>query len=32
MGVLEVNRDQIEIFVQAIFRHAKAGVVSLRSF
>ena len=30
--ILEPDRDQIEIFVHAIFRHAKAGVVSLRSF
>jgi hypothetical protein len=31
-AALEPNRDQIEIFVQAIFRHAKAGFVSLRAF
>ena len=30
--MLEPDRDQIEIFVDAIFRHAKAGVVSLRAF
>ena len=31
-AALEPDRNQIEIFVDAIFRHAKAGVVSLRSF
>jgi hypothetical protein len=30
--LLEPNRDQLEIFVQAIFRHAKEGFVSLRAF
>ena len=30
--MLEPNRDQIEIFVNAIFRHAQAGFVSLRAF
>ena len=30
--MLEPDRDQIEIFVDAIFRHAKAGFVSLRAF
>ena len=30
--MLEPDRDQIEIFVDAIFRHAQAGVVSLRAF
>ena len=30
--MLEPNRDQIEIFVDAIFRHAQAGFVSLRAF
>ena len=29
---LEPSRDQIEIFVDAIFRHAQNGVVSLRAF
>ena len=29
--MLEPDRDQIEIFVDAIFRHAKAGFVSLRA-
>ena len=32
MSMLEPNRDQIEIFVDAIFRHAQAGFVSLRAF
>jgi hypothetical protein len=31
-AVLEPDRDQIEIFVNAIFRHAQAGFVSLRAF
>ena len=31
-AMLEPDRNQIEIFVDAIFRHAKAGVVSLRAF
>jgi hypothetical protein len=31
-AVLEPDRDQIEIFVDAIFRHAQAGFVSLRAF
>ena len=30
--MLEPDRDQFEIFTQAIFRHASAGFVSLRSF
>jgi hypothetical protein len=30
--LLEPDRDQIEIFVDAIFRHAQAGFVSLRAF
>ena len=30
--MLEPDRGQIEIFVDAIFRHAQAGVVSLRAF
>jgi hypothetical protein len=30
--MLEPDRDQIEIFVDAIFRHAQAGFVSLRAF
>jgi hypothetical protein len=30
--MLEPVRDQIEIFVDGIFRHASAGVISLRSF
>jgi hypothetical protein len=30
--MLEPSRGQIEIFVDAIFRHAKAGFVSLRAF
>jgi hypothetical protein len=30
--LLEPDRDQIEIFVDAIFRHAKQGYVSLRAF
>lgn len=30
--MLEPDRDQIEIFVNAIFRHAQAGFVSLRAF
>jgi hypothetical protein len=30
--LLEPGRDQIEIFIDAIFRHAKQGVVSLRAF
>jgi hypothetical protein len=29
---LEPDRNQIEIFVNAIFRHAKVGFVSLRAF
>ena len=29
---LEPDRDQIEIFVNAIFRYAKNGFVSLRAF
>src|SRR5262249_10549919 len=29
---LEPDRDQIEIFVNAIFRHAQTGFVSLRAF
>jgi hypothetical protein len=29
---LEANRDQIEIFVEALFRHATSGDISLRSF
>jgi RecA-family ATPase len=32
MTLLEPNRDQIEIFVNAIFRHAKLGYISLRAF
>ena len=32
MTLLEPDRDQLEIFVQAIFRHAKSGYVSLRAF
>ena len=32
MPMLEPDRDQIEIFVDAIFRHAQAGFVSLRAF
>jgi hypothetical protein len=32
MPMLEPDRDQIEIFVNAIFRHAKGGFVSLRAF
>ena len=31
-AMLEPDRNQIEIFVDAIFRHAKAGFVSLRAF
>jgi AAA domain len=31
-GVLEPDRDQLEIFVNALFRYAHDGVVSLRSF
>jgi RecA-family ATPase len=30
--LLEPDRDQLEVFVQAIFRHAKQGFVSLRAF
>src|SRR5262245_42077406 len=30
--MLEPDRDQIEIFVEALFRHASTGNVSLRSF
>jgi hypothetical protein len=30
--MLEPNRDQIEMFVDAIFRHAQGGFVSLRAF
>src|SRR3954463_14742945 len=30
--VLEPDRDQIEIFVDGVFRHARVGFVSLRSF
>ena len=30
--MLEPDRDQLEIFVNAIFRHAKNGIVSLRAF
>jgi hypothetical protein len=30
--MLEPDRDQIEIFVNAIFRHAQTGFVSLRAF
>ena len=30
--MLEPDRDQLEIFVDAIFRHAKNGFVSLRAF
>jgi hypothetical protein len=30
--MLEPDRNQIEIFVDAIFRHAKTGFVSLRAF
>jgi hypothetical protein len=30
--MLESDRDQIEIFVDAIFRHAQTGFVSLRAF
>jgi len=30
--MLEPDRDQIEIFVDAIFRHAQTGFVSLRAF
>jgi hypothetical protein len=30
--VLEPDRDQIEIFVDAIFRHASEGFVSVRGF
>ena len=29
---LEPDRDQLEVFIQAIFRHAKQGFVSLRAF
>ena len=29
---LEPNRDQIEIFVDCVFRHAQSGFVSLRAF
>jgi hypothetical protein len=29
---LEPSRDQIEVFVDAIFRHAQAGFISLRAF
>jgi hypothetical protein len=29
---LEPDRDQLEIFIEAIFRHATSGFVSLRSF
>src|SRR5215831_14902326 len=32
MPLLEPDRDQIEIFVDAIFRHAQNGFVSLRAF
>ena len=32
MPLLEPDRDQIEIFVDAIFRHAQTGFVSLRAF
>jgi hypothetical protein len=31
-AMLEPDRDQIEIFVDAIFRHAQRGFVSLRAF
>ena len=30
--MLEPDRDQLEIFVDAIFRHAKLGYISLRAF
>ena len=30
--LLEPDRDQIEMFVNAIFRHAKLGYISLRAF
>jgi hypothetical protein len=30
--VLEADRDQIEIFVESLFRYASSGTVSLRSF
>jgi hypothetical protein len=30
--MLEPDRDQIEVFINAIFRHARAGFVSLRAF
>ena len=30
--MLEPDRDQLEIFVNAIFRHAKLGYISLRAF
>ncbi len=30
--MLEPDRDQLEIFIDAIFRHASAGFVSLRAF
>src|SRR5262249_55682638 len=32
MPLLEPDRDQIEIFVDALFRHAQTGFVSLRAF
>jgi hypothetical protein len=32
MAALEPDRDQIEIFINAIFRYASAGFVSLRAF
>ena len=31
-GLLEPNRDQIEIFTEALFRYAKQGFVSVRAF
>ena len=30
--MLEPDRDQLEIFVNAIFRHVKLGYISLRAF
>src|SRR5215475_2893117 len=32
MPLLEPDRGQLEIFVDAIFRHAQTGFVSLRAF
>ena len=30
--MLEPDRNQIKIFVDAIFRHARTGFISLRAF